>query len=67
MGQYRASRARRARSSLCEREALNLLQRLSEVATLTAPCVEAVAGTGAVILDTRKTTSWTTRIASGWL
>jgi nicotinate-nucleotide pyrophosphorylase (carboxylating) len=39
-----------------ERTALNFLQRLSGVATLTARCVEAVAGTGARILDTRKTT-----------
>jgi nicotinate-nucleotide pyrophosphorylase (carboxylating) len=39
-----------------ERVALNFLQRLSGVATLTRRYVEAVAGTGAVILDTRKTT-----------
>jgi nicotinate-nucleotide pyrophosphorylase (carboxylating) len=39
-----------------ERTALNFLQRLSGVATLTARCVQAVAGTGARILDTRKTT-----------
>lgn len=39
-----------------ERTALNFLQRLSGVATLTARCVEAIAGTGARILDTRKTT-----------
>lgn len=39
-----------------ERTALNFLQRLSGVATLTARCVSAVAGTGARILDTRKTT-----------
>jgi nicotinate-nucleotide pyrophosphorylase (carboxylating) len=39
-----------------ERTALNFLQRLSGVATLAARCVEAVAGTGARILDTRKTT-----------
>jgi nicotinate-nucleotide pyrophosphorylase (carboxylating) len=38
-----------------ERTALNFLQQLSGVATLTARCVEAVAGTGARILDTRKT------------
>ena len=36
--------------------ALNFLQRLSGVATLTARFVEAVQGTGAQILDTRKTT-----------
>ncbi len=39
-----------------ERTALNFLQRLSGVATLTARCVDAVDGTGAQILDTRKTT-----------
>ena len=39
-----------------ERTALNFLQRLSGVATLTARCVRAVDGTGATILDTRKTT-----------
>lgn len=39
-----------------ERIALNFLQRLSGVATLTARFVEAVAGTKAQILDTRKTT-----------
>lgn len=38
-----------------ERSALNLLCMLSGVATLTARWVEAVAGTGAVIRDTRKT------------
>lgn len=39
-----------------ERVALNFLQRLSGVATLTARYVKAVEGTGARILDTRKTT-----------
>src|SRR5204862_6300959 len=39
-----------------ERTALNFLQRLSGVATATALAVEQVAGTGARILDTRKTT-----------
>lgn len=39
-----------------ERTALNLLGRLSGVATLTARYVKAVEGTGARILDTRKTT-----------
>ncbi len=39
-----------------ERPMLNLLSRLSGVATLTAKFVEAVAGTSAEILDTRKTT-----------
>ncbi|MDA0768135.1 MAG: carboxylating nicotinate-nucleotide diphosphorylase [Verrucomicrobia bacterium] len=46
-----------ARSLLtAERTALNFLQRLSGVATKTAEFVEAVRGTDAVILDTRKTT-----------
>ncbi len=39
-----------------ERVALNFIQRLSAVATLTRRFVDAVAGTGAIILDTRKTT-----------
>jgi nicotinate-nucleotide pyrophosphorylase (carboxylating) len=39
-----------------ERTALNLLQRLSGIATLTARYVRAVEGTGVRILDTRKTT-----------
>jgi nicotinate-nucleotide pyrophosphorylase (carboxylating) len=39
-----------------ERTALNFLQHLSGVASLTRLFVEAVAGTGATILDTRKTT-----------
>lgn len=39
-----------------ERLALNLLQRLSGIATLTRAYVEALAGTKAQILDTRKTT-----------
>jgi nicotinate-nucleotide pyrophosphorylase (carboxylating) len=39
-----------------ERVALNFVQRLSGVATLTAQFVDAVRGTGAKILDTRKTT-----------
>ena len=38
-----------------ERTALNFLGRMSGIATLTRQFVEAVAGTGAVILDTRKT------------
>jgi nicotinate-nucleotide pyrophosphorylase (carboxylating) len=46
-----------ARSILtAERTALNFLQRLSGVATVTRRYVEAVAGTGARIIDTRKTT-----------
>lgn len=39
-----------------ERTALNFLGHLSGVATLTARFVDAIAGTGAAILDTRKTT-----------
>jgi nicotinate-nucleotide pyrophosphorylase (carboxylating) len=38
-----------------ERTALNLLQRLSGIATATREYVDAVQGTGATILDTRKT------------
>jgi nicotinate-nucleotide pyrophosphorylase (carboxylating) len=38
-----------------ERTALNFLQRLSGIATATAVCVALVEGTGARILDTRKT------------
>jgi nicotinate-nucleotide pyrophosphorylase (carboxylating) len=45
-----------------ERLALNLLGRLSGIATLTRRYVEAVAGTGATILDTRKTTPSLRRI-----
>ena len=40
-----------------ERTALNLLGRLSGIATMTARCVAELAGTGAVLLDTRKTTA----------
>ncbi len=40
----------------CERVSLNFLQRLSGVATLARRHVDAVAGTKAQILDTRKTT-----------
>jgi nicotinate-nucleotide pyrophosphorylase (carboxylating) len=39
-----------------ERVALNFLQRLSGIATLTRECVEAIAHTHAALLDTRKTT-----------
>ena len=39
-----------------ERVALNFVQHLSGIATLTARYVEAITGTGAHILDTRKTT-----------
>ncbi len=46
-----------ARSILsAERTALNLIQRLSGIATITAEYVKAVAGTGASVIDTRKTT-----------
>lgn len=38
-----------------ERSALNTVQHLSGIATLTARYVAAIAGTGAVLLDTRKT------------
>jgi nicotinate-nucleotide pyrophosphorylase (carboxylating) len=41
---------------VAERTALNFLQRLSGIATLTAKFVDAVDGTGAKIVDTRKTT-----------
>jgi nicotinate-nucleotide pyrophosphorylase (carboxylating) len=51
----RASGPARALLS-AERVALNFVQRLSGVATLTARFVEAVKGTRAQILDTRKTT-----------
>ncbi|MET0767340.1 MAG: carboxylating nicotinate-nucleotide diphosphorylase [Aeromicrobium sp.] len=39
-----------------ERVALNLVQRMTGIATLTRTYVEAVAGTGARVVDTRKTT-----------
>jgi nicotinate-nucleotide pyrophosphorylase (carboxylating) len=56
-GGFVAEVAGSSRSILsAERVALNFLQRLSGVATLTARYVQAVAGTGARILDTRKTT-----------
>ena len=46
-----------ARSVLsAERVALNFLGRLSGIATITAQCVQAIEGTQARILDTRKTT-----------
>ena len=55
-----------------ERLVLNLLQRLSGIATLTRAYVEAVAGTGCQILDTRKTTplwraleKWAVRLGGG--
>ncbi len=47
----------RARAILsCERVALNFLQHMCGIATLTASFVSAIKGTGAKILDTRKTT-----------
>ena len=46
----------KARAMLtAERSALNTVQHLSGIATLTRRYVEAIAGTGAVLLDTRKT------------
>lgn len=46
-----------ARSCLTgERVALNLVQRMSGISTLTYEFVKAVEGTGAIIMDTRKTT-----------
>jgi nicotinate-nucleotide pyrophosphorylase (carboxylating) len=41
---------------VAERTALNFLQRLSGIATLTAKFVDAIGGTDAKIVDTRKTT-----------
>jgi len=56
-GQILAEVRGRAASILkAERTALNFLQRLSGIATLTRSFVEAVKGTRARILDTRKTT-----------
>jgi nicotinate-nucleotide pyrophosphorylase (carboxylating) len=55
-GQAIASIWHHARAMLsCERLILNLLQHLSGIATATAKYVEAVEGTGVMILDTRKT------------
>ncbi len=55
-----------------ERVALNFLQRMSGIATLTHQFVEAVQGTTAVILDTRKTApglrpldKWAVRLGGG--
>lgn len=39
----------------CERVILNLMQRMSGIATLTRRYVDAIQGTGAKVLDTRKT------------
>jgi nicotinate-nucleotide pyrophosphorylase (carboxylating) len=56
-GRVLAELSGKARSILtCERVALNLIQRLSGVATLTRRFVEQVKGTPAKIIDTRKTT-----------
>ncbi len=56
-GTVLASAEGSARSILqAERVALNLVQRLSGIATHTAAFVAAIAGTGARIVDTRKTT-----------
>jgi len=55
-GQILAIVSGRARSLLtAERTALNFLGRMSGIATLTRQFVDAVSGTKAVILDTRKT------------
>jgi nicotinate-nucleotide pyrophosphorylase (carboxylating) len=55
-----------------ERLALNVMQRMSAIATLTNEYVQAVKGTKAIILDTRKTTpmnrfleKWAVRIGGG--
>lgn len=55
-----------------ERTALNFMQRMSGIATLTRRYVEAVAGTRAIILDTRKTApgirvldKWAVRLGGG--
>ncbi len=56
-GHVLATVSGRARRLLeCERVALNFLQRLSGVATLARKHVDAIAGTKARVLDTRKTT-----------
>ena len=51
----RCDSPQRARDLSCERVILNFLQRLSGIATLTRKFVDAVSGTKARILDTRKT------------
>jgi nicotinate-nucleotide pyrophosphorylase (carboxylating) len=55
-----------------ERTALNLMQRMSGIATATRRYVEAVQGTGAIVLDTRKTVpglrvldKWAVRLGGG--
>jgi nicotinate-nucleotide pyrophosphorylase (carboxylating) len=47
-----------------ERSALNTVQHLTGIATMTRAYVEAIAGTGAVLLDTRKTLRPTTGCGS---
>ena len=48
--------AGKARALLtAERSAMNIVQHLSGIATLTRRYVDAIAGTGAILLDTRKT------------
>jgi nicotinate-nucleotide pyrophosphorylase (carboxylating) len=55
-GDILATMAGKSRAILTgERVALNILQRLSGIATITRSFVEAVEGTGVKILDTRKT------------
>jgi nicotinate-nucleotide pyrophosphorylase (carboxylating) len=56
----------------CERVILNIMQRMSGIATLTRQYVDAVAGTATTILDTRKTASgmrvldkWAVRCGGG--
>jgi nicotinate-nucleotide pyrophosphorylase (carboxylating) len=55
-----------------ERTALNLMQRMSGIATITRQYAEAIAGTRAIILDTRKTApglrlldKWAVRLGGG--
>ena len=66
-GEGRGRAARRPGGGIltAERTALNFLGRLSGIATLTARYVEAVEGTGARILDTRKTTPGPARAREG--
>jgi len=47
-----------------ERTALNMLQHLSGIATLTAQYVKAIEGTGAQLVDTRKTTPGLSAVVS---
>lgn len=54
--QFGTVRGRLASILTAERTVLNLMQRMSGIATLTAAFVKETAGTGVVILDTRKTT-----------